>query len=48
MIRNVNTIEEYRNLDKTAVLNRAGRTVSVVRGLYSIPGANMLGRFGTL
>lgn len=28
MIKNVNTIEEYRNLDKGAVLNQAGRTVS--------------------
>jgi len=30
MIKNVNTVEEYRNLDKTVVLNRAGRTVSAV------------------
>ena len=28
MIKNVNTIEEYRNLDKSMVINRAGRTVS--------------------
>ncbi|KAI9732845.1 MAG: Autophagy protein 7 [Cirrosporium novae-zelandiae] len=27
MIKNVNTIEEYKNLDKAAVLQRAGRTV---------------------
>lgn len=27
MIKNVNTIEEYRNLDKAVVLNQAGRTV---------------------
>lgn len=28
IIRNVNTIEDYRNLDKAAILNLAGRTVS--------------------
>ena len=27
MIKNVNTIEDYRALDKTAILNQAGRTV---------------------
>lgn len=27
MIKNVNTIEEYRNLDKGAVLNQSARTV---------------------
>jgi ubiquitin-like modifier-activating enzyme ATG7 len=27
MIKNFNTIEEYRAFDKTALLNRAGRTV---------------------
>lgn len=29
-VKNVNTIEDYRVLDKSAVLERAGRTVSVV------------------
>ena len=28
MIKNVNTIEEYKNLDKSAILSRAARTVS--------------------
>jgi hypothetical protein len=28
MIRNMNTIEEYRALDMNAILNQAGRTVS--------------------
>lgn len=28
IIKNVNTIEEYRNLDKNAVLHRAGSIVS--------------------
>ena len=28
LIRNVNTIEDYRNLDKTAILQQAARTVS--------------------
>lgn len=28
MIKNVNTIEDYRNLDKSAILTQAGRTVS--------------------
>lgn len=27
MIKNVNTIEDYRNLDKNAILAQAGRTV---------------------
>ena len=27
MIRNMNTIEDYRALDKAAVLNRAAKTV---------------------
>lgn len=27
MIKNVNTIEDYRNLDKSAILTQAGRTV---------------------
>jgi hypothetical protein len=27
IIKNVNTIEDYKKLDKPAVLNRAGRTV---------------------
>ncbi|KAI9812633.1 MAG: Autophagy protein 7 [Pycnora praestabilis] len=27
MIKNVNTIEEYNNLDKTAILHRTGRTI---------------------
>ena len=27
MIKNVNTIEEYRNLDKGAILSQAARTV---------------------
>lgn len=29
VIKNVNTIEEYRNLDKVAILNQSGRTVSL-------------------
>ena len=29
MIRNVNTIEEYRSLDKAAILAQAARTVSL-------------------
>ena len=28
MIKNVNTIEEYRSLDKASILSRAARTVS--------------------
>lgn len=28
MIKNVNTVEEYRNLDKSAILNQSGRTAS--------------------
>lgn len=31
IIKNVNTIEEYRNLDKNAILHRAGSTVSTFR-----------------
>jgi len=46
MIRNVNTIEEYKNLDKTAVLNRAGRTVSAVRRITSL-GLTSFRRYGT-
>ena len=34
MIKNVNTIEEYRNLDKTAILAQAGRTVSQNSHVY--------------
>ena len=29
MIKNVNTIEEYKNLDKAGFLQQAGRTVSL-------------------
>ena len=29
MIKNVNTVEEYRTLDKTAMLHRAGQTASL-------------------
>lgn len=29
MIKNVNTIEEYRNADKPAILQLAGKTVGV-------------------
>lgn len=28
MIKNVNTIEEYRSIDKGSMLQQAGRTVS--------------------
>ena len=31
MIKNVNTIEDYRALDKSAILNQAGRTVRCCR-----------------
>lgn len=34
MIKNVNTIEEYRSIDKAMVLNQAARTVSA---LLSVP-----------
>ncbi|KAL8840935.1 MAG: hypothetical protein Q9170_001128 [Blastenia crenularia] len=40
MIKNVNTIEDYRNLDKTAILNQAGRTIWEAIGdgtIYSCP-----------
>ncbi|KAL8943302.1 MAG: hypothetical protein Q9216_001145 [Gyalolechia sp. 2 TL-2023] len=40
MIKNVNTIEDYRNVDKTALLNQAGRTVWDAIGdgtIYSCP-----------
>ncbi|KAI4127706.1 MAG: hypothetical protein LQ338_003081 [Usnochroma carphineum] len=40
MIKNVNTIEEYRNLDKSAILNQAGRTIwdAIKDGtIYSCP-----------
>ncbi|KAL8729416.1 MAG: hypothetical protein Q9166_004746 [cf. Caloplaca sp. 2 TL-2023] len=40
MIKNVNTIEDYRNLDKTAILTRAGRTIwDAIRDgtIYSCP-----------
>ena len=30
MIKNVNTIEEYRSIDKAMVLNQAARTVSAL------------------
>lgn len=29
MIKNVNTIEEYRSLDKGSILDKAARTVSL-------------------
>ena len=29
MIKNVNTIEEYKNIDKAAMLQQAGRTVRI-------------------
>ena len=29
MIKNMNTIEDYRNLDKNAMLSQVGRTVSL-------------------
>ncbi|KAI9724944.1 MAG: Autophagy protein 7 [Candelaria pacifica] len=40
MIKNVNTIEEFKNLDKSAVLHRAGRTIwdAITDGtIYSCP-----------
>ncbi|KAL8712222.1 MAG: hypothetical protein Q9225_006970 [Loekoesia sp. 1 TL-2023] len=40
MIKNVNTIEDYRNLDKTAILTQAGRTIwDAIRDgtIYSCP-----------
>ncbi|KAL8802631.1 MAG: hypothetical protein Q9182_003684 [Xanthomendoza sp. 2 TL-2023] len=40
MIKNVNTIEDYRNLDKTAILTQAGRTIwdAIKDGtIYSCP-----------
>ncbi|KAL8779871.1 MAG: hypothetical protein Q9213_006741 [Squamulea squamosa] len=40
MIKNVNTIEAYRNLDKTAILTQAGRTIwDAIRDgtIYSCP-----------
>ncbi|KAL9030648.1 MAG: hypothetical protein Q9196_001258 [Gyalolechia fulgens] len=40
MIKNVNTIEDYRNVDKTALLTQAGRTVWDAIGdgtIYSCP-----------
>lgn len=40
MIKNVNTIEEYRNVDKTALLNQAGHTIwdAIEDGtIYSCP-----------
>ncbi|KAL9011750.1 MAG: hypothetical protein Q9173_003433 [Seirophora scorigena] len=40
MIKNLNTIEDYRNLDKTAILTQAGRTVwdAIKDGtIYSCP-----------
>lgn len=36
MIKNVNTVEDYRNLDKTAILTQAGRTVCAGRTSQSI------------
>ena len=32
LIRNVNTIEDYRNIDKTEILHRAGRMVAQFPG----------------
>ncbi|MCJ1366205.1 Autophagy protein 7 [Acarospora aff. strigata] len=49
MIRNVNTIEEYRNIDKVAVLNQAGRTIwdAINDGtIYSCP--SLLSSFSIL
>ncbi|KAI4271245.1 MAG: hypothetical protein LQ337_006146 [Flavoplaca oasis] len=40
MIKNVNTVEDYRNLDKTAILTQAGRTIwDAIRDgtIYSCP-----------
>jgi hypothetical protein len=34
MIRNMNTIEDYRNLDMAAILNQAGRTVGYASTTY--------------
>lgn len=48
MIKNVNTIEEYRTIDKGSILQQAGRTASLDQ--LSICGAmsdNVL-RYGTL
>jgi Ubiquitin-like modifier-activating enzyme ATG7 N-terminus len=33
MIKNVNTIEEYRSIDKGSMLQQAGRTVSFYESL---------------
>lgn len=36
ILKNVNTIEEYKALDRAAIVERAGRTVSNVDGKHSV------------
>lgn len=40
MIKNVNTIEEYKNFDKAMLLQQAGRTVSAI---FRTPGLMLNG-----
>lgn len=49
MVKNVNTIEEYRKLDKGIVLTQAARTVSTTLQPFRRPGtaAHVSSRYGT-
>lgn len=46
MIKNVNTIEEYREIDKMSLLQLAGKTVSCPSALHGPVMITNFGRYG--
>lgn len=48
MIKNVNTIEEYRSADRGSMLQQAGRTVSPGQRSGTVVGPDDILRYGTL
>lgn len=48
MIKNVNTVEEYRGIDKGNMLQQAGRTVSTGHRSNRVASPDNMLRYGTL